>query len=148
MSVTTHVYGLAMQSILSGEVAWLTHDIKVALYDNTFVLDQDNDRYLTDLTGTETAGAGYTAGGQLLSSKTIAYDATTNRLVLSAADPTWPAATFTAHYAVFYRDTGNAATSPLLVCWDLGADVSSPGGDFVLTVNTDGILNLTTPVAA
>lgn len=94
-----------------------------------------------------TSGQGYTAGGFTLGSKMITYTAGTNTLTLDAADLT----TITgnplgARYAVIYRDTGTAATSPLLAIVDFGDDqVATGGGSFTVQWDAAGIVTASTP---
>lgn len=64
---------------------------------------------------------------------------------MDSADPSWAAATITARYAVVYKDTGTASTSPLLFLVDFGADVSSTSAIFQVTVHALGWLTHTTP---
>ncbi|AVX31788.1 hypothetical protein CTH_2245 [Carboxydocella thermautotrophica] len=132
-------YGQALIKALN----WDTDAIKVMLCSSAYVPDQDNHVYLSSITNYEVTGTGYTAGGQVLAGKTITYDAVNNKVVLDAADVTWPNATITARYAVIYADTGNPATSPLLGYVDFGQDVSSTNGNFTIAWDAAGIFNIT-----
>lgn len=204
MAVTSRPYGLALRSLMTGEISWVAHDIKAALVSGGYVPNEDKDRYwraapwavsgayvvgdvrrptapngrvyqvtvagtaggtepvwpttaggtVTDGTVTwaedglrdapyfEAVGSGYTAGGKLLTNKTLTYDAATNKLVVDADDVTWNPSTITARWVVFYRDTGDPTTSPLLCRWDLGADTSSANAEFLLMLHASGLLNL------
>lgn len=141
------VYGLAQQSLANGEVDFDTDTIKVMLTTSAYAPDQDAHRYKTSVTN-EVTGTGYTAGGVTLASKTVTYDPATNTLILDAADPSWPASTITARRAVFYKDTGSAATSPLLCWWDFEADVVSTAGAFTLQLSPNGIVRMAAGVLA
>lgn len=90
----------------------------------------------------EAVGTGYTAGGKSLTGKTTAYDAATKTLRADAADVVWNPSTLTARFAIFYRDTGDPTTSPLLCVWDLGANQSSANGEFLLALHVNGLINL------
>lgn len=140
MAVTTLVYGLALQSILSGEVNFTAGDVKCMLCSDLYTPDQDAHRYASDVTG-EVVGTGYAAGGLSLTGKAVTYDAATNTLKLTATNLSWPASTITARYAVFYVNTGTPATSPLLCVWDFGSDVTSTTGPFDVTFDAAGLLN-------
>lgn len=72
--------------------------------------------------------------------------------VVDAADPQWTTATFTARYAVVYRDSGTATTSPLL--WLMEAmddtlttpqDVSVSASTFTIQLSALGFGNDATP---
>lgn len=145
MPVTSKVYGLAQQGMLNGEIDFDTAPVYVMLTTATYVPAQDTHRYRGDVSN-EVTGAGYTAGGQALTGKTVTYDAATNTLKLDCADVTWANSTITARYAVFYVQVGADLTTPLddpLLCyWDFGADVSSSAGPFTLTINAAGLVTL------
>ena len=65
----------------------------------------------------ETAGAGYTAGGEVLTGVTVLTSGTT--AYVDFADPTWNPAAFTARGALIYNASkGNKAIAVL----DFGAD--------------------------
>jgi len=124
-------------------VDWATDTIKVALCTSSYSPDQDNHQYFSSVTN-EVSGTGYTAGGAALSSKLVNYDGTTNVMSLRAGSTTWSSATFTTRYAVIYKDTGSAATSPLLGYVDFGGDESVSSGTFTITWDvTDGALKIT-----
>lgn len=142
MAVTAKAYGLMLKSALNKEIDYDTDTVKVMLCTSSYSPNQDTHQYKSDVTN-EVSGTGYTAGGTTLANKTVTYDAASNTLKLSCDNPSWASATITAHYAVFYVDTGTASTSPLLCYWDFGADVSASAGTFTLTIPTSGILSLT-----
>lgn len=90
----------------------------------------------------EVTGSGYTAGGATLASKTTTVDNTDNEAVFDAADVTWSSSSITARGAVVYKDTGTASTSPLMCYFDFGSDQTSSSGDFKITWNSEGIINI------
>lgn len=134
-------YGLGLQSLVNGEIDFDTDTIKVMLTTSTYAPDQDTHRYKSSVTN-EVTGTGYTAGGATLASKTVTYDTATNTVILDAADVSWAGSTITARRAVFYKDTGTAATSPLLCWWDFESDQVSTAGAFTLTLAANGIYRL------
>lgn len=142
MAVTAFMYGQAMMKALNKEIDWDTDTIKVMLCASTYVPNQDTHVY-KDLSVTgEVTGTGYTAGGATLGTKTITYDAATNKIVLDAADVTWASSTITARYAVIYDDTP-VSNKPLLGYVDFGADQSSSNGNFTITWDANGIFTIT-----
>jgi hypothetical protein len=73
-------------------------------------------------------------------------DAGTNQTRLDADDAVWnasPGETLTARRAVVYKDTGVAATSPLLAWVDFETDVSATGGPLTVQFDSTGIVRLT-----
>lgn len=136
-------YGRGVQALDDGSVDWLANTIKVALLDAAHIIDQGADRYFSDVAADEVVGDGYTAGGQVLGSKTLAYDPATRRTVLGGANIVWDPSTIAAQYAVLYKDTGDPATSPLVGYGDAGSEQTSDGAAFNITWHADGILRTT-----
>lgn len=142
MAVTAKMYGQTMMKALNKEIDWDTDTIKVMLCTSTYVPDQDAHVYKDVSVTGEATGTGYTAGGATLGTKTITYDAATNKITLDAADVTWASSTITARYAVIYDDTP-ASNKPLLGYVDFGADQSSSSGNFTITWDAAGIFTIT-----
>ena len=105
----------------------------------------DADEAVANITGEVANGNGYTTGGVHPTSPTVTYNATGNKTVLDAADPTWTAtsAGFAASDAVWV-DT----TSDNLIEWlAFGSTITLASGD-TLTINVDatnGVLYVTAP---
>lgn len=109
----------------------------------TYTPDQDAHDFFNDVTN-EISGTGYTAGGATLTGKSVSYDTATNKVRLIAADAQWTTATFTARYAVYYKSTGTASTSPLIGYLDFGSDQTVTAGTFTLDHDaTNGIFTAT-----
>src|SRR3954469_12055440 len=117
MAVSALVYGKFIEGLVSTTAArrvdWVGDTIKVALATSSYTPDQDAHDFFNDITN-EITGTGYTAGGVALGTKSVSYDSATNETRLIAADSSWTGSTLTARYAVVYKDTGTASTSPLL----------------------------------
>lgn len=143
MAVTAFLYGSLPAKLANAEIDWDTHTIKVALLTNAYSPAQDTHDYFNDVSANEVTGTGYTAGGATLASKTVNYTAGSNTQTFDAADVTWSTSTITARYAVVYRDSGTASTSPLIGYVDFGADVSSTAGNFTITWHANGIFTFT-----
>ncbi len=100
----------------------------LALYTDSASLDATTVAYET---GGETAGAGYTAGGQALSAVAPTSSGTT--AYLDFADETWTTATITARGAMIYNQSqGNKAVAVL----DFGGNKTSTAGDFTVVFPT------------
>lgn len=144
MAVTTFWYGTPVKNMYDGTsvIDWNTDTIKVALCTATYTPNQDTHAYFSDITN-EITGTGYSAGGVTISTPTVTYDSATNEIRLDAADPSWAAASFTARYAIWYKSTGVAGTSPLVGYMDFGADQTVSSGTFTITLNASGAFKLT-----
>lgn len=135
------IYNAFKKNIMNGGLDLDTQDIKVALVTSTYTPDQDTHEDYADLTN-EVVGTGYTAGGASLANEAVTADNTDNEGVFDADDVTWSTSTITARGAVVYYDSTVDATS-LLICYlDFGSDQSSSAGDFTISWNAEGILNL------
>jgi len=137
------IYNSFKRDIMNGSVDLDTDTIKVALVTSAYVPDQDAHTKKSNITN-EITGTGYTSGGQALSGKTVAVDNTDNEGVFDALDTTWTSASFTAKGAVLYKSRGGAASADELIAYiDFGSNKTSTSpGSFVITWNSEGILNL------
>lgn len=147
MAVTANWYGNGLLGMFSTTAArrvdWVTDTIKVALTTVTYVPDPDVDTFFSTVTN-EVSSTNYTAGGLALGTKSTSYNAATNETRLIAAASVWTTVTFTARIAVIYKDTGVAATSPLLGWSDFGGNQSVSGANFTITWDaTFGLLKIT-----
>ena len=150
MAVTAFWYGKAIINAFGGEtegestsIDYLTDTIKVALCTSSYTPNQDTHEFFSDVTNEVANGNGYTTGGETLTTKTLSYTAGTNVATFDADDVTWSTSTITARYAVIYKDTGVAGTSPLMGYVDFGQDFSSNNGDFKITWDANGIFTAT-----
>lgn len=129
---------------MKGAIALLTDSIYCALLASSFTPNIATQKFFSDVNASESSGTGYTAGGQILSSPTVTEDDTNSRAVFDAADTSWANSTIAnARYAVIYKNTGSAATSPLIGYIDLLSTKSTNGDTFYIQWNTLGIFNLT-----
>lgn len=127
---------------MDGSIDLDTDTIKVALVTSSYTPDQDAHDFFNDVTN-EVSATGYTAGGATLANKAVTQDNTDNEGVFDADDVTWSSSSIVARGAVIYKDTGSAATSPLIAYIDFGSDQTSSSGDFTISWNSEGIINLT-----
>lgn len=102
------LFSKGKEKLLSADIDIPVDTIKAALVTNGYTLDLSHE-FLSSL------GANMIGTAQTLGSKTV-----TNG-IFDAADPTWLAlaAGSTVIGVVLYKDTGNAATSPLLYWIDV-----------------------------
>jgi hypothetical protein len=124
----------------SAPVNWTADTIKVALVTSSYTPDIDADEFWIEVLGDESSGTGYTTGGEALTGKSIGSVVSGHRVPLLASPTSWTSATVTFRYAVVYKDTGSAATSPLLGYIDFGADESVSNGTINFNWGTNGVL--------
>ena len=114
-------YAKGKEKILSADIDWVTDTIKVMLVKNTYPQNLSTDEFLDDV-----------EAYRLNTDQTLSGKSITNG-VFDAADPTWTAVTAgdTSEGVVIYKDTGSAATSPLLIYIDsiTGFPLATNGGD-------------------
>jgi len=143
MAVTCKWYGSAILKAFNKEIDAGSDTIKVMLTTSTYVPNQDTDDYQNDVTN-EVAGAGYAAGGGTLVNCNVTFDAATNEVRFVADDLVWAASTITARNAVIYDSTpGVAASNPLIIYIDFGADVTSTADNFTLDFASGIVAKLT-----
>ena len=120
------LYDKARERFLTGQLDWLTADIKVILTDTgAYTPNFTSHQYLADVS----AGARVATSG-VLTSKTATGGAA------DAADVTFSAVTGASCEAlILYKDTGDPNTSPLIAYIDSGTGlpISPNGGDIVVT---------------
>lgn len=151
---TTSIYGKLGANIFGGEVAgdtfaidYLSDTIKVALVTSTYSPNQDTHEVFSDITNELATANGYTAGGATLGSKTSTYAGASNTTVHDAADTAWTAAGGSIgpfRYAIIYKSTGTASTSPLIGYVDFGSDQTITNGNTGTIVwdATDGVFKV------
>lgn len=138
MSITAHWYTLALSEQYSGSpVNWTSDPLKCGLVTASYTPSQDTDQYWSGPQANETSGAGYTAGGVSLTSTTVGGVTGSHEIPLLAANVSWSSASFSCRYAIIYKNTGSAATSPLLGWVDFGATETVSSGTF--TINWDSV---------
>jgi hypothetical protein len=124
--VTNALYGKGRQAILEGSIAILTDNIKVVLVDAAdYTVSIDVDQFLSDVA----------AGGRVATSGNLASKTSTLG-VFDAADVTLTSVTGDVSEAlVIYKDTGSAATSPLIAYIDsaTGLPVTPDGNNITIT---------------
>ena len=116
-------------------------DFKVALYTSAASLGPDTEEYAPD---DEVIGAGYTAGGQIMTQTQPQTGGTSG--FTGFENVVWPLATITAAGALIY----NASKANRAVCViDFGGDKTSTNDDFTIAMpadtQTEALLRIVTP---
>jgi hypothetical protein len=136
------MYNNGKLKLANGGIDVDTDTLKVSLHTSTYAINIDTHVFFSDLTN-EVVGTGYTAGGATLASVVGTVNTTNDRAEFDAADTSWTTATITARYAVIYKSTGVAGTSPLIGLIDFTTDQTSTAGTFTIVWAANGFLNLT-----
>lgn len=133
---------LGDDSQISTAVNLKSDTIKLMLVTSTYTPDIDADVFVSTPDDNEVGASGtYSAGGATLTT-TVTTDDTDDEGVFDATDVSFTSATITARYAVVYKSTGVATTSPIVCVIDFGSNQSSSAGTFAITFATEGIINL------
>lgn len=118
--------------------------IKVALLTASYTPDIDAHDFFNDVSANESSGTGYTAGGATLANPTWAVVTASDLAKFDADNTAWTiSSALSARYAVIYKSTGTASTSPLIGYVDLGSTYSLASGTLTLAWNASGIITVT-----
>lgn len=133
------IYTSVFEDLAKANIDLDTAVIKVMLVTSTYTENKDTHTKRSDITN-EVTGTGYTAGGATVTA-TVTKDTANDRLDIGLGGASWAASTITARKAVYYVDTGNAATDQLIAVNDFGSDVVTSAGTFTLNASTLRIQN-------
>lgn len=120
-----------------------TDTIKVAILTSAYTYNAAHD-FFNDLTN-EVSGTNYTAGGTAVAGVTFALDGDNAEFVHNDIDWTQSGAGFSnGRVFVWYKDTGNVATSPLIMRMTEASDFGNVAGTLTLDGSAaTGVLNVT-----
>ena len=136
------------QELLKGAHNFTSNTIKLALYTAGSGAPYSTSSTVYDAAvANEVSGAGYTTGGNTLSSPVVANQ--TNVATLTFAQTQFTSATFGAAYAVIYN---SSSSNKLVVVLDFGGTKSCSNGTFTITfpstssgtpAGTDSLISIT-----
>lgn len=132
---------------MSGNIDLLADTIKVLLIGTAYTPDKDH-QFISDVSGSELSGTGYTggfggSGRKALASKAIGKSDASDKAYFDAADLTWTAINAgTVGYLVLAKEITNDGASPIICCIDVSPDVATNGGDYTVQWHADGIFTL------
>ena len=106
-----------------------TDVLKIALYTDTAALGPDTTVYTTTA---QTSGAGYTAGGQVLTN--VAVSTGSGIAYVSFDNPSWPGASFTAIGALIYNSSKSNKSMFVL---NFGTNQTAVNSTFTLELPTN-----------
>ena len=134
------LYLKGLEQIFLGAVALESDTIKLKYMATTYTPAPTTENFLSDVSANEAAGA----PTETLASVDVRIDAANSRIEIDAADVTETGITCTTNKFIIYKDTGVAATSPLIACVDITEGTLSPiGGTLAVTFNAEGIFSIT-----
>jgi hypothetical protein len=120
------LYDLGREAFLTGSISWSSDNIKAVLVDTgSYTVNLTSDQYLSAIAG----------GARIATSSNLA-NKTTTAGVADADDVTFSSVSGASVEAiVLYKDTGSAATSPLIAYIDTatGLPVTPNGGNISIT---------------
>jgi hypothetical protein len=131
MAITQAVcnnYKVELMQALHNFTTGTGHVFKFALYTSAATIGAATATYTP---AGEVVGAGYTAGGNILTNVTPVLAGTTG--ITDFADTTWTSSTITARGAMIYNSTNGDRGVGVL---DFGSDKSSSAGDFTIIFPT------------
>ena len=123
-------------------IDWDTDTLKVMLVTSTYTPNAATHVNKDDVTN-EVSGTNYTAGGNAVTGITVVESAGT--VTVDGNNVTWlqdVAGFSNARYAILYKDTGVAATSPLVSFIDFSVDKGNVSGDISVEWNASGIFTV------
>lgn len=126
------LYGKGRQKFLEGSIAWLTDNIKALLADSAFYTPtQNTDEYKSDISGSAIPTNG--VSGNFANKTSTLGVADADDVVLTSVTGAQ------SEYIVIYKDTGTAATSPLIAKIDsyTGLPVTPNGGNITIQFPSD-----------
>lgn len=141
--MTIQVYDKHKQYQVDGTapVDWNTDTIKVALVSSSYTPSITADDYFSDVSAYEVSGTNYTAGGAIISN--ISVSVASNKVVVDGDDVSWAsnAGGFTnARYAIIYKATGTASTSPLIGYINFTGDRGNTIAPLLIVWSSSGII--------
>ena len=123
-------------------IDWATDTLNCGLSTSTYTPNRDTHVFYSDITN-EVVGTGYTAKGVVLGTKSTSYNAGAHEARFFTGTAQWTTATFTFRYAFIFKDTGVAATSPLIGYIDFGGDETVTIGTVTITFDaTNGTMKI------
>ena len=120
-----------------------TDTIKVMIVTSSYTPSQSHD-FINDASANEVSGTGYTAGGYTVSGVTVALDSNTVEFIHDDIAITQNASGFSnGRHLIWYKDTGNAATSPLIMYASESSDFGNASADVTIDGSaTAGVLSI------
>lgn len=140
MTAASGLYGVTLRDVYDATALAVnidTDSFKLALVTDTHTPDFNAHDFYADLTNEVPNGSGYTTGGNVTASETIAVAA--GFVTIDFADVAWTTSTFSSVRAgIWYDDT--LASDPLMCSNNFGSDFSVTAGTLTVVVHANGFL--------
>jgi hypothetical protein len=127
-------YDSFYNSVGKGDIAFVTDDIKLALYKPEFVFNASDTLY-GDLTE-EVSAPGYLSGGISMTGKTVG---SIGLGVFNADDAIYPTSSYTTKGAVMYKDGATPAEKYLIAFFDFQEEITIRTNQLEIKWKDDGI---------
>lgn len=138
MASTLYLKGI--EQLLLGAIALESDTIKLKYMAVAYSPNIATHQFLSDVSASEASGA----PTETLAGVDVRIDTGNSRVEVDATDVTENTITTTTNKFILYKDTGNAATSPLIACIDIVEGTLSPiAGTLAITFNAEGIFAVT-----
>jgi len=138
--MTTTIYNQFV-SKLFGDADFATIAMRVALLSDAYVPAKQHTTFAS-ISAAEVSGAGYVAGGELLTGVTVSELIGQDAYAIKADDVSWDPSTITARVICIYEDI----SGDLIASFYLDADEISNNGLFEIQWNADGVLKVSQKV--
>ena len=119
-----------------GQIDFDTDTIKAIPMQTGYTPNAGTDQFLSDISSSQATGT----TAQTLANAVVRIDTGNSRVELDADNISESSVTTTTNKVVIYKDTGAAATSPLIVSLDISEGTLSPvAGTLTITFNAEGL---------
>lgn len=130
------LYLKGLEQAFLGNIALESDTIKLKYMSTAYTPDVTTENWLSDVSASEASGA----PTETLANVDVRIDTGNIRVEIDADDVTEASITTTTDKFIIYKDTGVAATSPLIACIDIVEGTLNPvSGTLAITFNTEGI---------
>ena len=133
------LYLKGIEQAFLGNINFETDTIKMKYMQTGYTPNAGTHQYLSDVSANEASGA----PTETLANVDVRIDTVNSRVEIDADDVTENAITTTTNKFIIYKDTGVAATSPLIACIDIAEGTLSPiAGTLAITFNAEGLFSI------
>lgn len=130
------LYLKGVEQLLLGNIALESDTIKLKYMATSYTPNATTESFLSDVSASEAAGA----PTETLANVDVRIDTGNSRVEIDADDVTESAVTTSTNKFIIYKDTGVAATSPLIACIDIAEGTLAPiSGTLAITFNAEGL---------